>query len=454
MELQQKLVLRSIFIFAITLGFVAFGTYLLFRYNTIELYNKKLHERANLAADYYLEKDELSEKRYKEIDKRYRKITNETIRLYHFDTKTVYVNDSLDFVISKNRLQAIAKHGTQTFTENGRQFLGLFYKDNEGDFIIIASGIDTIGRQQLMTLRWMLGAFCAFGVSIHFFMTYLLAKRTFRPFASLIESVNAIRPNNLGMRLDVPPGRNNEQKKLINAFNYFLERIESSMGIQQHFLKHVSHELKTPLTVLIGDIEIALRQDRSNLKYKEILASLKNEALHLKSILDSLLMLSSLEIPENQQMKQLRVDEVLWDILDKKKIEYPETMVSIVFKSVEDLQQLLLVKGNRDLLFVAFSNLIDNAIKFSNSAPITVTAESVSQKLVISVIDKGIGMSPNEQVNIFKLFYRNSTHMNIGGHGIGLYLTKQILDMHHVDLHLDSVPGHGTTFKLSFPAQF
>nr|WP_233164733.1 HAMP domain-containing sensor histidine kinase [Pedobacter sp. ASV28] len=226
------------------------------------------------------------------------------------------------------------------------------------------------------------------------------------------------------------------------------------MGIQQHFLKHVSHELKTPLTVLIGDIEIALHQDRSNLKYKEILASLKNEALHLKSILDSLLMLSSLEIPENQQMKQLRVDEVLWDILDKKKIEYPETMVSIVFKSVEDLQQLLLVKGNRDLLFVAFSNLIDNAIKFSNSAPITVTAESVSQKLVISVIDKGIGMSPNEQVNIFKLFYRNSTHMNIGGHGIGLYLTKQILDMHHVDLHLDSVPGHGTTFKLSFPAQF
>src|SRR5690606_7171064 len=187
-------------------------------------------------------------------------------------------------------------HQAQSFTVNGRQAASLFYKDNQGDFIIVASGVDQTGKQQLGALRWMLLAFCLLGLIFHYFLTSILANKTFRPFSKIIRKVNEIKPQDLSVRLEVPPGKPDEMKNLITTFNYFLERLEKSMMIQRDFLKNASHELKTPLAVLIGEIEVALHQPRTNEQYKEFLDSIKKDGLHLKSIIEGLLTLSSLEI--------------------------------------------------------------------------------------------------------------------------------------------------------------
>jgi len=452
MKLRNKLSLRSTLVFACTLCLVSLGTYLLFRQYTHQLYNKKLLERVRLAADFYLEKDELSDKTYKEVEARFRRITNESIRLYHANSDSLYIDDSLAFDIPSHKLQRLNEDaGSLFFTTNGRQAVGMLYKDNQGNFVIVASGIDKNGTLQLTALRRMLLLCCALGLLVHYILTQILARRTFRPFAHLIRQVNDIKSDNLDMRLNYPQHKQDEITELVAAFNYFIQRLENAMMMQRNFLKHASHELKTPLAVLIGDIEVTLQQQRSEEEYNAVLRRLRREGLHLKSITESLLMLSGFEMPMQYQMQPVRIDELLWQVLDRKRIEYPEAKIGVDFRFPPEMEQCLTVHANKDLLFVALSNLTDNALKFSGTRPVHVTLSVTDNQLQLSIADQGPGILPEEQQKIFELFYRNSGHHHIEGHGIGLYLTRQILDLHNIKLKINSAARQGTTMTLVFP---
>lgn len=451
MNLRNKLSFRSTLLFFCTLTLVATGTYFLFKSHTVKVYNKKLQATAQLAGHFYLERDEMNSLTHRRIEREFRKISDESIRLYRVNDTSLYVADSLDFALPKQTLQNTIRKGTQTFEHGDRQFLSMEYKDNEGDFIILVSGVDTEGRIQLKALRNMLGAFCIAGLVLHYVLTNILARKTFRPFSKLISQVNSIKGDDLRMRLDYPPGRPDEMHRLVAEFNYFLQRLENIILIQRNFLKHASHELKTPLTVIIGDIEVALKQPRDRDEYIRILQSLKKDSLGLKSTTESLLTLSGLEISVSRHMGPVRIDEVIWDLLEKKLMEYPAAKVSVDLKCVTDLYKLI-VHGNRELLYIAIGNLVDNALKFSGNETVSVIVDVVEDRLAVYVIDRGSGIPPEDQKHLFELFYRSSRHGNIQGSGIGLYLAKQIAELHDISLEIRSVPGEGTTAVLLFPA--
>jgi signal transduction histidine kinase len=453
MKLRNKLSLRSTLVFACTLCLVCTGTYVLFRQYTQQLYNKKLQERVRLAADYYLEKDEVSDKTYKEIEARFRRITNESIRLYHAHSDSLYIDDSLAFKIPEHKLRLVNEaQDFLSFRAQDRQAVGMFYHDNQGDFVIVASGIDKNGAAQLAALARMLILSCVLGLLVHYLLTQVLARKTFRPFNDLVDQVNAIKSDRLDMRLDYPQHQQDEITALVAAFNYFLQRLENTMMIQRNFLKHASHELKTPLAVLIGDIEVSLQQPRNKEEYEATLRRLRREGLHLKSITEALLMLSSFELPAQYQMAPIRIDELLWLVLDKKQIEYPEARLGVDFDFQPEKEALLSFQANKDLLFVALSNLTDNALKFSGSKPVRIRLYMADNMLHLSIADQGPGIPASEQQRIFELFYRDTRRTDVSGYGIGLYLTRQILDLHKIKLKIDSEPGQGTLMTLSFPS--
>ena len=452
MSLRSKLSNRSALIFGCTLGFVLLGTYLLFQQYTRDEYYKKLVGRANTAAFFFLEKDELTSQKYREIEEKYRRITNESVRLYHAHTFQPFVGDSLDFKVPETVLHTIVKDGSHNFRINGRQLAGIFYKDNQGDFIIVASGINMAGNGQLMVLRWMLVAFFMIGLALNYFMTGWLAHQTFRPFSRVIRKVNSITADNLHTRLELPAGSRDELGQLVETFNYFLARLEDGVEGQRSFLKNASHELKTPLAVIIGDVEVALKHPRETKEYISLLESLKHNALHLKSIVESLLVLSGLEMQKQQQLQSVRVDEVLWNVLEKKEIEHPGAKVTVRFAEMAQYESLLSMNGNRELLFIAFSNLMDNAIKYSSPHTVAVTIGALNNRLNIVIADKGPGLSASEKDKIFELFYRSNHTRHIPGHGIGLYLTRQIFDLHHISVHIEDNIPHGTVMHVGFPS--
>lgn len=455
MNLKNKLSLNSTLLFAFTVGLLMAGAFLLFRSHMKDLYFDNLEDHAMITALFYFEKDEIKEinnERYRQIEIQYNRINNESIRVYDAKTKKLYIRDNVDIKLSKHYLDAITKNKILHFTIDNRQFVGLFYKDNQGDFIIVVSGIDHTGNKQLEALGLMFILFYLVGIALNFFLGTFLSKQTFRPFEEVIAKVNTITTQNLHSRLEVPQTSGKDEiKELITTFNYLLERLESGIMIQNNFLKNASHELKTPLTIIIGDIDVSLQQPRTNEQYEEILKSLKKDALHLKSTLEGLLVLSGLELSEPQQMDTVRIDEILWNVLEKKAIEYPESKVAVNFDAIANHEELLSVYANKHMLFIALYNILDNAIKFSSPAPVEIFAFSKEGKLLLKITDKGPGISEDDKKSIFDLFFRSDRTRHIQGQGLGLFITMQIFKLHNITLVVDSELEKGTSFSLVFP---
>lgn len=455
MNLKTKLSVNSTLLFAFTVGLVLTGSFLLFKKHRQDLYYERLEDSALITAFFYFEKDEISKvdsSRYQTIEIEYKKITNQTIRIYNAKTKELYLRDDIDITLTDKDLKAISKNRIFYFTKEDRQFTGLYYKDNQGDFIIVVSGIDIVGDQQLNALGLMFIGFYLLAIPFNFLLGRFLAKQTFRPFEDVIAKVNTITTENLHSRLEMPTvSGKDEIKELITTFNYLLERLETGIKLQNNFLKNASHELKTPLTIIIGDIDVSLQHPRSNEEYENVLKSLRKDTFHLKSILEELLVLSGLELSEPQKMETIRIDEILWNVLEKKAIEYPDSKISVNFDEIANNEELLSVYANKDMLFIALNNVLDNAIKFSFPEKVNVFASSNGGKLLIKIIDKGLGISQKDQESIFELFFRSDRTRHIQGQGLGLFITMQILKLHHIELNLDSELEKGTTISLLFP---
>lgn len=451
MILRLKLAWNSTFIVALILSLSFAGTYLLFKQHITHSFYKRLQTRALTAAFFHLEKDELNAQKYEVIEKKYQEIHRESIRFFDGQNRMVFEFDTLHYTIDPSILNRIRENKIFHFTKDERQFAGIFYQDNEGDFVVLASDIDKDGINQLGMLNLYLVVFLFIGVVLSFLLTLLLAKKTFKPFSMLIQNVNTISATNLHERLSINSSEKDELSELTKAFNHFLERLEKGVKSQHNFLKHASHELKTPLASIIGHLEVTLSRPRENAEYREKMQALYTDALHIKSILEGLLLLSGLEGSHHMPFSSLRVDELLWDVLEKTSINNPNAIIQLNLHDVEHKPELLEVHANRDLLMIAVGNLIDNALKFSSNQPIDISLNDRAGRLCIAIADKGIGIEERELTDIFTLFYRSAKNAAIPGHGIGLHLSKQIFDLHRIDMEVHSFAGKGTTIHLLFP---
>ena len=150
-------------------------------------------------------------------------------------------------------------------------------------------------------------------------------------------------------------------------------------------------------------------------------------------------------------MEMVRIDEILWNILEKKNIEYPEVKVALNLDAVANNEDLLFVNANRHMLFIALYNIIDNAIKFSFPLQVNIVAYEEQGKLLLKIIDQGSGIEEKDLKSIFDLFFRSDRTRHIQGQGLGLFITMQILKRHNIGLTVDSKLEKGTVFSLQFP---
>lgn len=451
MTLRLKLAWNSTLIVTLILGITFTGTFLLFKQHVRHSFFQQLQSSALKAAFFHLEKDELSAQKYELIEQRYRELHRESIRFFDMDNQMVFEDDTFRYHIAHPVLNQIRQKKVLYFAEDNRQFAGIFYRDNEGDFVVVASDVDTEGQAQLDKLKRYLFLSLLAGICLSFVLTQLLAKQTFRPFSQLIDNVSAISAKNLDARLPVARNEKDELSALAEAFNRFLERLEKGVDTQRNFLKHASHELKTPLAAIISNLEITLSRSRTAQEYKEQMASLHIDALHIKSILEGLLILSGLEATQNSSFAPLRIDELLWDLLEKTSLTNPQAPIEIDFSEVEQRPHLLEVQGNFELLAIAIGNLLDNALKFSDNQAVTIKLTTRDDRLLLLIKDSGVGIDSSEIDQIFNLFYRSPKSQTLPGHGIGLHLSKQIFDLHHIEISVRSALAKYTEFALLFP---
>ena len=230
--------------------------------------------------------------------------------------------------------------------------------------------------------------------------------------------------------------------ELIETFNILIDQLQSSYKKTKEFGQNASHELKTPLTILRGEIEVGLRKERSVGEYKEILSSSLVEIDRLQDIIEKILFLSSsgdLQIKEGFEL--IYIDEILEEVLEQKKAFAKRRNIELkLLKS-----QTLVCEGNPTLINLVLANLLDNAIKFSHEGG--VVEISLEQDRVI-IVDHGVGVKQEDLTKIFDKFYRVS--QNKEGSGLGLALVESILSLHGFEISFESVYGEQTRVEIIF----
>jgi len=243
---------------------------------------------------------------------------------------------------------------------------------------------------------------------------------------------------------------NDEYGRLVKTMNEMIKRIRTSIEYMDQFTISASHELKTPLTILRGEIELALKSNKAPEQYKEILSSNYEETLKLINIINRLFYLSKfdhslIKINKQEVSVPLLIKETLQPFKDLAK----EKSMKLVYNFDKKDDQI--IDGDPDLLRQVFVNLIENAIKYSNeNSEITVYSETTGDKVRIKFSNDCEYISPESLSKLFDRFYRDESSRNrgLGGVGLGLSVVKSILNLHNGNISADYSSDGKITFTI------
>lgn len=280
-----------------------------------------------------------------------------------------------------------------------------------------------------------------------------LANIALRPVDRLTRAAERIGRGNLTERVEEPRSRD-EIGRLAATFNQMIRRLEQTFERERRFTADASHELKTPLAVLRGDIEVALRRHRTPEEYQRVLKSSLEEIARLTKLTDDLLTLARSDADQSV----LELEHVELDQLAAEAREYiaPLAQSAGVSLSYEAPASVIVVKGDQKRLQQLLVNLLDNAIKYTatgGSARLELSKEGSSA--VIEVSDTGRGIPASALPHIFERFYRQTDPRDsrVTGFGLGLAISKWIADAHGGSIEVTSKEGQGSTFTVRLPLQ-
>jgi len=233
-----------------------------------------------------------------------------------------------------------------------------------------------------------------------------------------------------------------------------LTQIQKLESVRREFVANVSHELKTPITSIQGYVETlqdgAIHDSEDTTRFLEIISKHANR---LGQIVDDLLELSRIEEMSENNYKHLTLqslNHIIESSLDQYSPQAKSKSISLETQCVDNLQLQL----NAKLFSHALGNLLDNAIKYSESNTVILVSSKLERdKIVLEIKDQGQGIEAQHLTRIFERFYRvdKGRSRDVGGTGLGLSIVKHIARIHNAELEVESTAGQGSTFRFIFP---
>ncbi|HAO94403.1 MAG: hypothetical protein A2X93_05870 [Deltaproteobacteria bacterium GWC2_56_8] len=279
---------------------------------------------------------------------------------------------------------------------------------------------------------------------------WFLAKKALKPVSEITKLARKIGAENLNERItiEVP---NDEIGRLATTINEMFGRLEKSFKQIKQFTGDASHELKTPLTILKGEMEIALRSKDGIEAMREALKSSLEEIDRMNYIVRNLLDLAKMDVEKEALPKEsVDLDRLLKERLDHFRRHALDSGVELyILKSIP-----VIVRGDRVRISQLFSNLMDNAIKYTpRGGTVKLSLSDEDGRAVFRVMDTGVGISKEDAPYIFDRFYRvdKARSRDVGGAGLGLSICKGIAEAHGGTLEVESAPSRGSTFTLKLP---
>jgi two-component system OmpR family sensor kinase len=277
-----------------------------------------------------------------------------------------------------------------------------------------------------------------------------LTDRVFRAIDNVVRQARRIGEANLSERLP-HPGTRDEIGRLVDTLNAMLERLERGFEAQRRFTADASHELRSPLSRLRTEMEVALRRPRDTPDYVETLRSCLEEVQRLTMLVDELLALARLDAGgERGPIEQVALDNVIREVAQRYEQQARERAVRILANA----NTSIVAQIGRGPVSLVVANLIDNAVKFSPAGgAVTVSLSESGGEAVVAITDDGPGIQQDELPRVFERFYRgrNARTAAAPGVGLGLALTQAIVRAHGGHIEVFNQPGRGASFCVHLP---
>jgi heavy metal sensor kinase len=287
---------------------------------------------------------------------------------------------------------------------------------------------------------WLIGAF----------LGRWLCRRTLTPIAKMAASARAIGPSAAGERLTVHSA-GDELADLGRAFNGALDRLEEALERQRRFTGDASHQFRTPLAAMLGQVEVALRRDRDAGEYRATLASLADDIRHLNRLTEALLFLARADAEATlSELQQIDLPSWISAYVRDWQTHHPESRVEVIVESAPTA----LVPAHAELLAQLLDNLLDNAMKYAPArSPVVIRLRAADAGVDLAVEDSGPGIASEDLPHVFEPFFRSAAAREAGvrGVGLGLAIAKRIAEAIGAQLRAESVVGRGSRFAVQFP---
>lgn len=384
-------------------------------------------------------------------------LEKKTVAVYDNNRRALFqFNDEgvVPLRFSNNIFNKVKSGNAYYFNHGERDAIALYYKHNVHPYYIVVAANDDNTPEWMSKLLTIL-IICFLGsISITILTGYFFSARLVAPIIKITRKVYDISSEDLSERLDSGAGQN-ELQQLAATINGLLDKLQGSFDTQRRFISNASHELSTPLTAIISQLDVALQKERSSDDYRRVITSVKDDMRRLALLLKSLLEIAKASGSQGGiELSSVRIDEILMALPMEMKRISALYEVRLDFEDFPDSDASFCVYGNAALLHSALKNIIHNACKFSRTKIAYVYLGFTEKHLTISVQDDGPGIAPEDYHLIFQPFFRGYKQDNkIHGTGLGLALTNRIISLHKGSIVVDTELGKGSTFRVILPME-
>lgn len=454
MQIRKKITITYVALSVLSTLLLCIVVFILFQQNNRYYFIKRLQDRAKIVASIHYQNDSVKARYFREFK------ANALEEMIEEKDYVLKVNPSGSFEYNaSNGLELppdfyaeVIRTGESSSQAGHRYYYGQIFDENGQKYMVIVTARDRRGNTTSLYLtRIMVFGGLAF-IILAYFLGRFFARRVINPVSRITKDVKRISASNLHNRLPLADTEDNDEiADLTRTFNDMLDRLETSFEIQANFINNASHELKTPITTIIAETEIALLRNREPAEYAASLENINRQAGRLANLTESLLKLTQTGYDGQKQVQDIaRVDELLLDVKTDLDRLYPDNRVTLKLNDMPEDESLLMLPSNRPLLELAIGNIISNGVKYSDNEEVFVTLTADRQYIKIVITDIGIGIPPEDIPYLYEPFFRGKKASRYKGYGLGLPLAMKIIRMHNGELQIQSEPDTGTVVTILF----
>lgn len=377
-------------------------------------------------------------------------------KLIVYNSQKVQIFSSLDNLqISKrNKILNALSPATKWIEtkEDNYDLIGVYVQDQEKSYYAISKAFDAFGYKKLQYLKNLL-----FGISIGFTAIIILISIYFsnviaKPINLLAKKLNLYNlDETLPQQINIPTSTY-ELQYLNYRFNELLNRTQEAFTFQKHITNHISHQLKTPIAVLVSEME-KLQNLQSIASIQEGIKIQIFKAKSLGNIINALLEIAKIESGKTITEEVIRIDEVLFDLLEEANRQHAYFKFNLALEPNTLEAEQLCIRGNKTLLQQAFANAIANCIAYSSEPQATILINATEQSQIsILFSNKGKTITTEEQQLMFHHFFRGENSIGKSGFGLGLVLIQKIIQLHKGFVSYSNSKDNVNHFNISIPS--